>query len=54
LTLIIGPWWAWWRSRNRAIAGAVLHYRRAIDGVWPGRAEENRAQERMELARLQE
>jgi CIC family chloride channel protein len=32
---------------------AVLHYQRAIDSVWPDRAEENRAQTRTELARLQ-
>jgi CIC family chloride channel protein len=34
-------------------ADAALHYRQAIDGVWPDRAEENRAQTRMELGRLQ-
>jgi len=33
-------------------AQAVQHYRWAIDGVWPDRAEANRAETRMELARL--
>jgi CIC family chloride channel protein len=33
-------------------AQAVLQYQRPIDGVWPDRAEENRAQTRMELGRL--
>ena len=54
LTLIIGAVVGLVAAAQQGrIAGAVLHYRRAIDGVWPGRAEENRAQRRMELARLQ-
>jgi CIC family chloride channel protein len=40
-------------AQRSQIAKAAQYYQRAIDGVWPDRADENRAETRMELARLQ-
>jgi CIC family chloride channel protein len=39
-------------AREGRIDQAVIHYRRAIDGAWPDKAEENRLQAQAELSKL--